>query len=197
MIAGTLAYMAPEQTGRMNRSVDSRSDLYALGVTFYELLTGGLPFTAADPIELIHCHLAREPVPPRERLQEVPAPLSAIVMKLLAKTAEERYQTAAGVEADLRMCLQRWQTTGRIDAVPARPAGRAGSADDPGEALRTRTRDRHPAGRLRPCRNAWRLGARAGLGLFGHWQVVRGQRTSQGDRAAAGHLHLGKVRPAP
>jgi serine/threonine protein kinase len=97
VIAGTLAYMAPEQTGRMNRSVDSRSDLYALGVTFYELLTGGLPFTASDPIELIHRHLAREPVPPRDRVLEVPAQLSAMVMKLLAKTAEERYQTAAGI----------------------------------------------------------------------------------------------------
>jgi serine/threonine protein kinase len=76
VIAGTLAYMAPEQTGRMNRSVDSRSDLYALGVTFYELLTGGLPFTASDPIELIHRHLAREPIPPRDRVEAVPAPSS-------------------------------------------------------------------------------------------------------------------------
>jgi serine/threonine protein kinase len=75
VIAGTLAYMAPEQTGRMNRSVDSRSDLYALGVTFYELLTGGLPFTGSDPIELIHRHLAREPVPPRDRLGEGPSSL--------------------------------------------------------------------------------------------------------------------------
>ena len=109
VIAGTLAYMAPEQTGRMNRSVDSRSDLYALGVTFYELLTGGLPFTGSDPIELIHRHLAREPVPSRDRLGEVPAQLFAMVMKLLAKTAEERYQTAAGVEADLRICLAAWE----------------------------------------------------------------------------------------
>src|SRR5438552_12462569 len=101
VIAGTLAYMAPEQTGRMNRSVDSRSDLYALGVTFYELLTGALPFTAVDPIELIHCHIAREPVPPGELSSAVPAQLSLIVMKLLSKTAEERYQTAAGVEAAL------------------------------------------------------------------------------------------------
>src|ERR1700730_7041365 len=98
VIAGTLAYMAPEQTGRMNRSVDSRSDLYALGVTFYEMLTGQLPFTAADPMEWVHCHIARQPVPPNERVAGVPGPLSAIVMKLLAKTAEDRYQTAAGVE---------------------------------------------------------------------------------------------------
>jgi PAS domain S-box-containing protein len=115
IIAGTLAYMAPEQTGRMNRSVDSRSDLYALGVTFYELLTGTLPFTATDPIELIHCHIAREPIPPHEIASALPPPLSMIAMKLLAKTAEERYQTAAGVEADLRKCLTAWESFGRID----------------------------------------------------------------------------------
>jgi PAS domain S-box-containing protein len=104
-IAGTLAYMAPEQTGRMNRSIDARSDLYALGVTLYQMLTGALPFTATEPMEWVHCHIARKPVPPSERLDTVPAPVSAIVMKLLAKTAEERYQTAAGVERDLRRCL--------------------------------------------------------------------------------------------
>src|SRR6478672_1650543 len=118
MIAGTLAYMAPEQTGRMNRSVDSRSDLYALGVTFYEMLTGQLPFTAADPMEWVHCHIARQPVPPNERVAGVPGPLSAIVMKLLAKTAEERYQTASGLEADLRRCLGEWKSYGRIDPFP-------------------------------------------------------------------------------
>src|SRR5215471_5421905 len=84
-IAGTLAYMAPEQTGRMNRSIDSRSDLYALGVTFYQMLTGVLPFVAAEPMEWVHCHLARRPVPPAERLKEIPGTVSAIVMKLLAK----------------------------------------------------------------------------------------------------------------
>jgi PAS domain S-box-containing protein len=115
VIAGTLAYMAPEQTGKMNRSVDSRSDLYALGVTFYEMLTRQLPFTAADPMEWVHCHIARQPMPPNERAAGVPAPLSAIVMKLLAKTAEERYQTAAGVEADLRRCLAEWEWHGRIE----------------------------------------------------------------------------------
>jgi PAS domain S-box-containing protein len=117
VIAGTLAYMAPEQTGRMNRSVDSRSDLYALGVTFYEMLTGQLPFTAADPMEWVHCHIARQPVPPTEQVADVPGPLSAIVMKLLAKTAEERYQTAAGVEADLRR-LAEWESQGRIGPFP-------------------------------------------------------------------------------
>src|SRR5260370_29719810 len=108
MIAGTLAYMAPEQTGRMNRSIDSRSDLYSLGVTFYEMLTGALPFKASDPVEWVHCHIARQPVAPDQYAKEIPAPLSAIVMKLLAKTAEERYQTAAGVAGDLRRCLPEW-----------------------------------------------------------------------------------------
>jgi PAS domain S-box-containing protein len=118
VIAGTLAYMAPEQTGRMNRSVDSRSDLYALGVTFYEMLTGQLPFTAADPMEWVHCHVARQPVPPDEQVVGIPALLSTIVMKLLAKTAEERYQTAAGIEVDLRRSLAEWETRGRIDPFP-------------------------------------------------------------------------------
>jgi PAS domain S-box-containing protein len=115
MIAGTLAYMAPEQTGRMNRSIDSRSDLYSLGVTFYEMLTGVLPFTASDPMEWVHCHIARQPVAPEQYAKEIPAPLSAIVMKLLAKTAEERYQTAAGVARDLWGCLTEWEEHYRID----------------------------------------------------------------------------------
>jgi hypothetical protein len=117
-IVGTLAYMAPEQTGRMNRSIDSRSDLYSLGMTFYVMLTGVLPFTASDPMEWVHCHIARQPVAPDQYAKEIRGPLSAIVMKLLAKTAEERYQTAAGVEADLRKCLSAWESLGRIDPFP-------------------------------------------------------------------------------
>jgi PAS domain S-box-containing protein len=118
VIAGTLAYMAPEQTGRMNRSIDSRSDLYSLGITFYEMLTGTLPFRAADPMEWVHCHIARQVDPPDERAKEIPKVLSSIVMKLLAKTAEERYQTAAGVEADMRRCLAEWESHRRIDPFP-------------------------------------------------------------------------------
>jgi predicted ATPase/signal transduction histidine kinase len=114
-IAGTLPYMAPEQTGRMNRSIDSRSDLYALGVTLYEILTGRLPFTASDPTEWVHCHIARPAIPPAERMPNIPGPVSAIVMKLLAKTAEERYQTALGLERDLQRCLAEWETQHRID----------------------------------------------------------------------------------
>jgi PAS domain S-box-containing protein len=114
VIAGTLAYMAPEQTGRMNRSVDARSDLYAVGVVLYQMLTGCLPFAASEPMEWVHCHIALRPVPPDERLPGVLAALSALVMKLLAKTAEERYQTAAGLAADLRRCLGEWERGGHI-----------------------------------------------------------------------------------
>jgi serine/threonine protein kinase len=117
-IAGTLAYMAPEQTGRMNRSIDSRSDLYSFGVTLYEMCTGGVPFMASDPLEWVHCHIARQPIPPKERSKDVPVPVSAIIMKLLAKTAEERYQTAAGAEGDLRRCLAQWETQCRINEFP-------------------------------------------------------------------------------
>ena len=118
-LAGTLAYMAPEQTGRMNRCVDCRSDLYALGVTLYEMLTGSLPFTASDPMEWVHCHIARKPVAPTEQFETIPPPVSAIIMKLLAKTAEERYQTAAGAESDLQRCLAEWEN-GRAGARPTR-----------------------------------------------------------------------------
>jgi PAS domain S-box-containing protein len=128
-IAGTLPYMAPEQTGRMNRSIDSRSDLYSLGVTLYELFTGSLPFSAANPMEWVHCHIARKPVPPHERAANVPAPISAIVMKLLAKTAEDRYQTAVGVESDLRRCLTEWEKRHRFEEFPL------GESDTPDRLL--------------------------------------------------------------
>jgi PAS domain S-box-containing protein len=109
-IAGTLPYMAPEQTGRMNRSIDSRSDLYSLGVTLYQMLTGSLPFVASDPMEWVHCHIARHPIPLRQWRQDVPEIVSAIILKLLSKTAEDRYQTAAGLVADLKKCLTEWES---------------------------------------------------------------------------------------
>jgi len=110
VLEGTLAYMSPEQTGRMNRSLDYRTDFYSLGVTFYELLAQQLPFTAADAMELVHDHIAKQPVPPHKINQEIPKAVSDIVMKLLAKTAEDRYQSAWGIKADFQTCLQQLQS---------------------------------------------------------------------------------------
>jgi predicted ATPase/signal transduction histidine kinase/tRNA A-37 threonylcarbamoyl transferase component Bud32 len=118
LIEGSLPYLSPEQTGRMNRALDSRTDLYSLGVTFYELLIGRLPFEANDPLEWLHCHIARIPRPPTELVPEVPPILSAIVMKLLAKMPEERYQTARGLCRDLTRCAAQWGTVGKIDPFP-------------------------------------------------------------------------------
>ncbi|BAZ18111.1 serine/threonine protein kinase [Calothrix sp. NIES-4071] len=113
LLEGTLAYMAPEQTGRMNRSIDYRTDFYSLGVTLYEMLTFRLPFISDDPLELVHCHIAKQPVPPH-MVVKIPQPVSDIVMKLLAKNAEERYQSAAGLKFDLENCLQQLESTGEI-----------------------------------------------------------------------------------
>ena len=123
--------MSPEQTGRMNRALDYRTDFYSLGVTFYELLTGTLPFETTDPLELVHCHIAKQPLPPKKVREqnpplspprrgirgireEIPQALSNIVMKLMAKTVEERYQSAWGIKADLEACLNQLQTKGKI-----------------------------------------------------------------------------------
>ncbi len=115
VLEGTLAYMSPEQTGRMNRGIDYRSDFYALGVTFYELLTGRLPFESTDPMELIHCHLAKMPVQPIDINSEIPSVLSDIVMKLMAKNAEDRYQSVFGLKADLEACWKPWQLSSNIE----------------------------------------------------------------------------------
>ncbi len=171
VVAGTLAYMAPEQTGRMNRSIDARSDLYALGVTFYQMLTGALPFTAADPMEWVHCHIARQPVPIGERAA-VPGAVSAIVMKLLAKTAEERYQTAAGTRGRSAAVPRSMGLAGLHRPVPAGRAGCIGQAADPGDALRPGARDRRAARGVRPGRSRRRSGTRFRLRLFGHRQVL-------------------------
>ena len=115
VIEGTLAYMSPEQTGRMNRSLDYRSDFYSLGVTFYEMLTGRLPFAVEEPMQLIHAHLAKQPIPPHQINPEIPEVVSSIVMKLLAKNAEDRYQSAAGLKIDLENCLSQWRRAGKIE----------------------------------------------------------------------------------
>ncbi|NEP77841.1 MAG: serine/threonine-protein kinase PknK, partial [Okeania sp. SIO3B3] len=117
-LEGTLAYIAPEQTGRMNRGVDYRSDFYSLGVTFYELLTNKLPFETTDPIELVHCHIAQQPLPVHELIPDLPLVVSNIISKLLAKTPEERYQSALGIKADLETCLDKFKTFGKISEFP-------------------------------------------------------------------------------
>jgi serine/threonine protein kinase len=122
-LEGTLAYISPEQTGRMNRSLDYRTDFYSLGVTFYELLTGQLPFVSEDVLELVHCHIAKLPIPPHQlvgahRRAPIPNAISNIVMKLMAKTAEERYQSAWGLKADLEECLKQLRSRGEISEFP-------------------------------------------------------------------------------
>jgi PAS domain S-box-containing protein len=112
---GTLAYASPEQTGRINRGIDYRSDFYSLGIAFYELLTGKLPFSSVDPIELIHCHLAKLPIPVSTVNPVIPPVLSAIVAKLMAKNAEDRYQSALGLKYDLECCWSQWQSLGSIE----------------------------------------------------------------------------------
>ena len=115
ILEGTLAYMSPEQTGRMNRYLDYRTDFYSLGVTFYELLTQQLPFEGKDAMEFVHSHIAKQPTAPDKINPEIPRVIANIVMKLLAKTAEDRYQSAWGLMADLEECLHQLQNTGEIE----------------------------------------------------------------------------------
>ncbi|MEG5140403.1 AAA family ATPase, partial [Microcoleus sp. A6-D4] len=116
VLEGTLAYISPEQTGRMNRGIDYRTDFYSLGVTFYELLTGVLPFPSNEPMELVHCHLAKAAPLVHEINPEIPPVFSEIVSKLMAKNAEDRYQSALGLKFDLENCLTQIQETGSIDS---------------------------------------------------------------------------------
>jgi len=134
VLEGTLAYLSPEQTGRMNRLLDYRTDFYSLGVTFYQLLTGQLPFVTTDILELVHCHIAKQPVPPHEvegvgcrvwgvgtegssSTHRIPKTVSDIVMKLMAKNAEDRYQSAWGIKADLERCAEQLATSGQINII--------------------------------------------------------------------------------
>ena len=118
VLEGTLAYMSPEQTGRMNRALDYRTDFYSLGATFYQLFTGQLPFNIDDPMEMVHCHIAKQPLPPSEINTSIPQTVSAIILKLLEKNAEDRYQSAWGIKADLEECLRQLEATGAIEPFP-------------------------------------------------------------------------------
>ena len=185
VIAGTLAYMAPEQTGRMNRSIDSRSDLYALGVTLYQMLTGTLPFTASDPMEWVHCHIARQPVPPGRALAERSG-------GTLGHHHEAARQDGRGALPDRRRpgarsaaLPGRMGSPGPHRRLPARRTRHARPAADSRETVRASARGRDLARRLRSRRQERRAGAGAGLRLFRHRQVLRRQRTAQGAGAAA------------
>ncbi|OQY54636.1 MAG: hypothetical protein B6247_11075, partial [Candidatus Parabeggiatoa sp. nov. 2] len=108
-LEGTLAYLSPEQTGRMNRGIDYRTDFYSLGVTFYELLTGQVPFQSDDAMELVHCHIAKNPTPPMQINAAIPQMVNDLIIKLMAKTAEGRYQSTFGIRYDLENCQQQWE----------------------------------------------------------------------------------------
>jgi predicted ATPase/serine phosphatase RsbU (regulator of sigma subunit)/tRNA A-37 threonylcarbamoyl transferase component Bud32 len=118
VLEGTLAYISPEQTGRMNRTTDYRTDFYSFGVTLYQILTGQLPFNNTEPIDLVHSHLAKQPTPPQTLNPEIPETLGNIVLKLMSKNAEDRYQSAWGLKADLETCYAQWQTSGTIQPFP-------------------------------------------------------------------------------
>ena len=117
LLEGNPAYLSPEQTGRMNRMLDYRTDFYSLGTTFYELLTGQLPFPTSDLLELVHCHIATQPIPPHELNATIPQPVSNLILKLMAKNAEDRYQSAWGIKADLERCAQQLAEMGQINAI--------------------------------------------------------------------------------
>ncbi len=186
LVAGTLAYMAPEQTGRMNRSIDSRSDLYSLGVTLYEMLTGALPFMASDPMEWVHCHIARQPVPPvaclRHRVEAA--------RQDRRRALPDRGRPGARPPA-LPCCMGNSAPDPRL---PAGPTGHARPAFDSRETVRARAGDRDLARRLRPRRHQRPARASAGLRLFRHRQVRRRQRAAQGAGAVARPFCLRQVR---
>ncbi len=129
VLEGTLNYMSPEQTGRMNRSMDYRTDLYSLGATFYRMLTGQVPFAGQDAMEIVHSHIAKDPIPPHEINNQIPEVLSQIILRLMAKTAENRYQSAFGLVYDLKWCLENIVETRLIASLQYFPSLQIGAND--------------------------------------------------------------------
>ena len=194
LIEGSLPYMSPEQTGRMNRAVDSRTDLYSLGVTFYQMLTGRLPFAAGDPLEWVHCHVARAPPAVSQLVPDVPAAIERIVMKLLAKIGGRSLPDRPRPEVRPRALPRAVARRPPDRSVPAGRARRAGPAADPAATLRARRGGRRAARRLRAGRRDGTSRARAGVGLLRRRQVVAGPRASRSRSCAAGPLRRGQVR---
>ncbi|MFS2156842.1 AAA family ATPase [Pseudomonas sp. Pseusp122] len=177
-ISGSLAYMSPEQAGRVNNEIDERSDLYALGVTFYEMLTHRLPFEGDDPVEWLHQHLARQPSPPEQHRDDIPGPLSAVILKLLAKNPAERYACAQDLEDDLRLCLVQWNEFQHIRAFEPGKDGRAGTRLFPSGLI----------AREQQLAELHRCIARVGSTGTGEIVLIRGQ-TGTGKSALVRRLH--------
>ncbi|MEZ4265867.1 MAG: serine/threonine-protein kinase [Myxococcota bacterium] len=188
-LSGTLAYISPEQTGRMNRTVDHRTDLYALGATLYEMLAGRVPFPETDSAALIHAHLAVPPRPLEAVAPRVPDAVAAIVMRLLAKAPEDRYQSAPGLRADLMRCLDALRREQPLPLSPGK-SGRLASAAGVTASVRSRGRGRAAAGRLRTG-GAGAGRARAGRRPVRRREILAGSRALPPHRVAAGALRVG------
>jgi serine/threonine protein kinase len=193
LLEESLPYVSPELTGRMNRAVDSRSDLYSLGITYYQLLTGRLPFTASDAIGWVHCHVARKPAHPARFRDALPSVLSEIVLKLLAKVPDDRYQSAAGLQRDLERCLRQWRESGTSRR------SRSGRTTPPiGSWFRrpcTGAKRRAPrCGGLRARRRDRAARAGAGLGPVRHRKVSGRLRAPPADHWTARVVPVGEVR---
>ena len=195
-LEGTLAYIAPEQTGRMNRPLDHRADLYSLGVTIYELLTGVLPHESTDALEVVHFHIAGRVTPPHAVDLQIPVPVSDIVLRLMAKEPEDRYQSASGVAADLRTCLDALRATGRVASFAL---GAHDLLDGFAPPQKLYGREREVRALLDSFERvaSGRVPSGARVGHAGVGKMRRWCRRSTSRHAPARLSHRGRVRSAP